>query len=374
MGAKCSSSCFGSAMEAEFSKVGCKSESLLPSFNRRIKQKSEKHSSKPVAFSNYGVQISPTCLISGKSNALRSIVSISRDGELVPIILSPVGKAMSNERQPTKQKTQLRLDAAEIKAKSRDPKISVKSRKLEVCTEKQDSAALKKPDRSWIRVAKFFRFPKDLAFHRNGPKVSQGPIQRSHTNDTKTPVIEQTKAQDQILRKKEIADSIPGPIKHLSKSSGTSVAVDSKSSKLSKFVNFHRKVSSHATQRQGIKSTTLSQLLCGGMNRTTGNFGPKKINISVERKGTIALEATRESVGYSMAINLWILIIIMTCLVVYSNKLLAVLCTSIWWYFLPILLEKKQQTIRSSGRTRSQRQIRSHVKTHERENAMYKQI
>eukprot|EP00253_Pinus_taeda_P006830 PITA_06830 len=340
MGANCSSSCFGSAMEAEASKVASQSESLWPRFKRRIKQKSKNQSSKAGDFSNYGVDISPTCPNSAKSRPLVRIVSISPDGEFVPIILLPVGKSISRDRQATKKEKSLGFDAVEMKVKSRDPKILVNSRKLEVCTQQKDEASAKKSDnRSWFRITKAFKFAKTLAFHSNGRKVSQNPIQRSHSKDSKTPVIEQPKAQES-RQKKEVADSIPGPIENLSKSSGTSAAVDCKSNKLWKFINFHRKVSSHGTRRQGIKSATLSQLPRRGMNSNAPNFQPKKIKMSAERKGTIMGDTTSEGEGYSMAIYLSILIIIMACLVVLSNRVLAVLCTSIWWYLLPSLMKK----------------------------------
>jgi hypothetical protein len=258
-------------MGAEASKVVSKSESLWPRFKRCLKQKSKNQSSKPAAFSNYAVEISPTCFINGKSKALVRIVSISRDGEFVPVILSPVGKAISNERQPTK-----------------------------------------------------------------------------------TPVIEQPKAQE-IRQKKEIADSIPGPIEHLSKSSRTSSAVNCKRSKLWKFINFHRKVSSNGSKCQGIKSATLPQFPRPGMNSTMPNFRPKKINMSAERKGTIRGDTTSEGEGYSMAINLSILIIIMACLVVFSNRLLAIVYTSLWWYLLPSLLEKNRLSAAAAGGVNSGR-------------------
>lgn len=153
MGAKGSCSCFGSAMGAESSKVLPESESLWPRFKRRIKQKSKNQSSKPAAFSNYAVQISPTCLISEKSKAVVRIVSISQDGEFVPVILSPVGKTISNERQPTKKKMQLGFDAAKSKVK-----LGFESRKFEVCTEEEDEVTMKKPNRrSWVRIANAFR-------------------------------------------------------------------------------------------------------------------------------------------------------------------------------------------------------------------------
>jgi len=330
-------------MDAEASKVISKSESVWPRFNRRLKQKSKNQSSEPAAFLNYAVEISPAYLISGESKELVRIVSISRDGEFVPVILSPVGKAISDEQQSTKKKKQLLFDAAKIKVKSRDAKNSVQSPKSEVCIEEEDR---KKSDRrSWVRVAKAFRVLKSPAFHGNGPKVSQNPIRKSHAKDTETPVIEQPKAQE-IRQKKEVADSIPGPIEHLSKSSRNSAAVDSKSSKLWKFINFHRKVSSQASKRQGIKSATLS---VPGMNSTTPNFQPKKINMSAERKGTSTGDATSEGEGYSMAINLSILIIIMACLVVFSNRLLAIVCTSLWWYLLPSLLEKHRLSAAAGG-------------------------
>jgi hypothetical protein len=323
-------------MGTEASKVVSESESLWPRFKRRIKQKSKNQSSKPAVISNYAVEISPTCLISGESKALVRIVSNSRGGEFIPVILSPVGKAISNERQPTKKKSLLGFEATEIKVKLRNAEISAKSREPEVSTEElppkqiseEDQVAVKKSDRtSWVRVAKAFQFPK--APDRNGPKVLQNPIRKRHAEDTKTQVIEQPEAPD-IRQRKEVADSISRPIEQPSKSSRTSSAMDSKNSKLFKFITFHRTVSSRSSKLRGIKSTHLSQLPRSDMNHT------KKPAMLAERKGTI----TCEGEGYMMAIELSVLIIIMACLAVFSNRLLAVVCTSIWWYLLPSLLKK----------------------------------
>ena len=109
------------------------SESFWPRLKGRMKRKNKKQSSKPSPSSNYAVEILPTQLINEKSAALVRIGSISRDGEFIPVILSPVRKAISNERQVTKKKKKvktLRFDAAEIKVKPRDAEIeiSVKSR------------------------------------------------------------------------------------------------------------------------------------------------------------------------------------------------------------------------------------------------------
>lgn len=126
-GAKCSCGCFGSAMETEANSVALsESESFWPRFKGRMKRKNKKQSSKPSPSSNYAVEISPTQLINGKSAALVRIGSISRDGEFIPVILSPVRKAISNERQVTKKKkkkTTLGFDAAEIKVKPRESEV-----------------------------------------------------------------------------------------------------------------------------------------------------------------------------------------------------------------------------------------------------------
>ena len=62
-----------------------------------------------------------------------------------------------------------------------------------------------------------------------------------------------------------------------------------------------------------------------------------------ERKGTIAgysRDVTGKGEGYGLAINLWFLIIIMGCLVVFTDRLLAVVCASAWWYLVPCLLKR----------------------------------
>ena len=177
------------------------------------------------------------------------------------------------------------------------------------------------------------------AFQGNGSKVSQDPIRRSHARYTKTAVIEQSKAQE-IRQKNKAADSIPGPIEQLSKSTLTFAGVD-------------------FSKRQGIKSAALSQLQRPGMNSITitTNFQPRNMNLSAKRKGKITGDARSEGEGYSMAINLSILIVIMACLVVFSNRLLAVVCSSIWWYLLPGLLKKNsnQQQLEAKNSVSSRR-------------------
>jgi hypothetical protein len=131
-------SCFGSSMETkENSVVLSESESFWPRLKGRMKRKNKKQSSKPSPSSNYAVEISPK-LINEKSAALVRIGSISRDGEFIPVILSPVRKSISNEPQVTKKKKKVKtlgFDVAEIKVKPRDGEIeiSVKSRESEVC-------------------------------------------------------------------------------------------------------------------------------------------------------------------------------------------------------------------------------------------------
>lgn len=326
MGAKCSCRCFGSAKGTETRKVVSESESLWPRFKRRIKQKRKMQSSKPAAFSNYSVQISPAYLISGGSKPLVRFVSNSGGREFIPVILSPVRKEMSNEQQPTKMKRKLGLEAAEVKVKSRNAEISVKPREPEVCTQElppkpisdeEDPVAVKiSCRRSWVRILKAFQFPKPA--DRNGPKVSQNPTQQN-----------------------EVADSISRPSEQPCKSRSTSSAVDSKSNEPFETFVFRRKVSCHGSKCQGIKSTPLSQLPRPGMNSTIPSFQPKMINTSAGKKGTITGNATSEGEEYSMALNLSILIIIMVCLAVFSNRIFAVVCTSIWWYLLPSLLKKK---------------------------------
>lgn len=137
-------------------------------------------SSKPAAFSNYSVQISPAYLISGGSKALVRFASNSGGGEFIPVILSPVRKEMSNEQQPTKMKRKLGLEAAEIKVKSRNAEISVKPREPEACSQELPPKGISKEEdpvavkiscrRSWVRVVRAFQFSKlaemDPRFHK----------------------------------------------------------------------------------------------------------------------------------------------------------------------------------------------------------------
>lgn len=334
-----------------------KSESFWPRFKTRIKPKRKKHSFKLNPCSRYAVEISPaTRLTSGKSESSGRIVSISGDGELVPVILSPVGKSISNERQLTKKEKSLGFDAVEMKVKSRDAQISVKSRQSEVCTaesvpkqiSEEEEVNLKQSERrSWVRIAKALLFPM-----AHGPTVSQDSRRGGHAKDAEMPVIEQPKRQE-IRQVNEVADSIPRSIDYPSKFSSTSAEVDSKSCKLLKSIDFHRKLSSHANTPKSffkgpeIESTPLSSLSPypeliprPDMNSTSPNSQPKKLDMSAKRKGTITADATGEGEGYDMAINLSVLIIIMGCLVVFSDRFLAVACTSFWWYLLPSLLKK----------------------------------
>lgn len=328
------------------------SEYFWPRFKSRIKRESKKRSFKRSPASNYAVEISPTGLISGKSESSVRIVSILRDGELIPVILSPVEKVISCERQPAIKEKPLRLDAVEIKVASRDVEISVRSRQSEVCSEefppKQGEVAVRKSDRrSWVRIAKLFRFTTAPGLHRasrNGPKVSKDFHRGGHAKNTEMPVIEKPKGQE-ILQENEVANSIPTPIDHTSKFNRASAEVDTKSHKLLKLSSRASTPNSFFKGRQ-IESGTLSsssphpQLSRSDLNSATPNFQLKKLNTSAKRKGTITGDATCEAEGYDLAINLSVLIIIMACLVLFSGKLLAVVCTSLWWYLLPILLKK----------------------------------
>lgn len=323
------------------------SESFWPRFKSRLRRKSKKRSSKPNPSSNYAVEISPARLVSGKSDSSVKIVSISRDGEFIPVILSSVEKVISDEKP-------LGLDAVEIKVQSRDAKTSVKSRQSEVSIEelapKQGEVAVKKSvRRSWVRIAKVFRFPTAPDLHRT--KVSQDCHRAGHAKNTEMPVIEQPKGLE-ILQENEVADSIPRPIDHPSKFNRASAEVDSKSFKLLKSFGKLSSPSRASTPQSSfkgrqIKSGPLSssspypQLSRPDINSTPPNFQPKKLNMSADRKGTITGDAAAEGEGYDMAINLSVLIIIMACLVfMFSGKLLAVVCTSLWWYLLPSLLKK----------------------------------
>lgn len=331
-----------------------KSESFWPRFKTRIKPKSKKHSFKLNPSSRYAVEISPaTRLTSWKSESSGRIVSISGDGEFVPVILSPVGRSISNERQPTEKEKSLGFEAVEMKVKSRDAQISVKSRQSEVCTAEsvpkqisdEEEVNLRQSERrSWVRIAKALLFPM-----AHGPTVSH---RGGHAKDAEMPVIEQPKRQE-VRQVNEVADSIPRSIDHPSKFSSTSAEVGSKSCKLLKSIDFHRKLSSHANTPKSffkgpeIESTPLSSLSPypellprPDMNSTSPNSQPKKLDMSAKRKGTITADAAGEGEGYDMAINLSVLIIIMGCLVVFSDRFLAVACTSFWWFLLPSLLKK----------------------------------
>jgi hypothetical protein len=361
-------------METEANSVVLsESESFWPRFKGRMKRKNKKQSSKPSPSSNYSVEISPTQLINGKSAALVRIGSISRDGEFIPVILSPVRKAISNERQVTKKKKKVKtlgFDAAEIKVKPRDAEIqiSVKSRESEVCiqefapnqiSEEQEEVAVRKFDRrSWVRVAKAFRFSTAPDLHPtslNRPKISQDSHQVGHAKDTETAVIEQHEGQE-IQQENEVADSIVEP----SKPSQISDKVDSRCRKMLNCTDFH-KTSSHASapntplKRRGIKSVPLCssssypELPRPDMSSTTPNSQPKKLNVSAKRKGTITGNATGEGEGYKTAINFSVLIIIVGCLVLFSDRLLAVVCTSIWWYLLPSLRKINRASTAGGG-------------------------
>lgn len=289
------------------------SESFRPRFGN-IKRKGKKQSSKPSPFSNQAAEISPSRLDSGKAAV-----------------------------------------------------ISVKSLESEVCSEelapKQISeeeyfSARKLDRRSWVRIAKAFRFTTALDLHpnsRNGANVSQDSNYRGGDADD-TPVIEQPKAQE-IRPNNEEAESIPGPIEQTSKASRIYAAVDSKSRKLLKSIDFHRKLSSRVSapnsyfKRREFKSADrlsssssyphfpAPDMPAAGINRTP-NSQDKMLNLSEKRKGTIIEDGSGEGEGYNMAISLGVLIIIMGCLVMLSGRFVAVVCTSFWWYLLPRLLKK----------------------------------
>lgn len=350
------------------SAVLCESEPFWPRFKGRMKRKDGKQSQKPSPSSKYAVEISPARLINGESTALVRIGSISQDGEFIPVILSPVQKTLSNERQITKKKKKNKpvgLDAAEVKVEPRDAKIAVKSLESEVCTqelapkkiseEEVEVAVRKFNRRSWVRVAKAFRFRTATDLHPtnlNNPKVSEDSHQVGQANNSKTAVIEKQKGQE-IQQEDEVADSIAGPIDEPAEPNQISAKVDSRSCKVLKSIDFHKKSSSLASahntplKRRGIKSVPLSSSSYPepprpDMSNTTPNSQPKKPRMSAERKGTITGNATGEGEGYSMAINFSVLIIIVGCLVVFSDRLLAVVCTSMWWYLFPSLLKRNR--------------------------------
>lgn len=356
------------------------SESLWPKFKRRIKWKGKNQASMPSPFSKYAVEIAPNRGIGGKSEGSVTIVSISHDGELIPVVLSPARKSISNDQQPSKKKKKKppNFDAAEIKAKSDDAAdISMKSRELEVRSEeqvpkkfskKEEKVGVRKANqRSWVRIRKAFMFPKVPDLHQNsraGLKVSQGSLCGGHAKNTEAPAIEQGKAQE-IRLENELPDLIPAPMDKASKSASISAEVDSEGGQELKSIGFHRKVSSHASmpnnpfKRQGIESadslslaSSCPQFPCPNMsvmpNSPKPNSQPRKLNMSAKGKGTLTRTSTKsvggvtgECEGSVKAMNLWVIIIIIGSLVVLSNRLLAILCTSLWWYLLPSLLKRK---------------------------------
>lgn len=370
-GAKCSCSCFGSAMETKAnSAVLCEAEPFWPRFKGCMKRKNSKQSQKTSPSSKYTVEISPARLINGESAALVRIGSISRDGEFIPVILSPVHKAISNEqRQITKKKKKKKpvgLDAAEVKVKPRDAKIALKSHESEACTQElapkkisegEVEVAVRKFNRSsWVRVAKAFRFTKAPDLHPTNlkrPKLSEDSHQVGQANDSETAVIEQPKGQE-IRQEEEVADSIAGPIDEPAEPSQISAKVDSRSCKMFKKSSSLASAPNTPLKRRGIKSVPVSsssypELPRPDMSNTTPNSQPKKLHMSAERKGTITGNATGEGEGYNMAINFSVLIIIMGCLVVFSDRLLAVVCTSIWWYLSPSLLKRNRASTAAAG-------------------------
>jgi len=355
------------------------SESFWPRFRRSIKRKGKKQPSKPSHFSNNAAEISPARLNSGKSESSVRIVSISPEGELIPVIQSSDGKAISNDQQPAIKQKPPGFDATEIKVKSQDAvDISLKSRKIsEVCSEElapkqiseeeEEFSPRKLDRRSWVRIAKAFRFTTVLDLHpnsRNGPKISRNSNRGGDTNYT--PGIEPRKTQE-IRQKKEVPDSSSGTIKQTSKSSRISAEVDSKNRKLWKSIDFSWKLSSRTSSpNSSLKpreiesadhlssSSSYPQFPCPDMeptgNSITPNSQPNKLNLSAETKGTIPSsleeatgegEGEGEGEGYDTVIILGVLILIMGCLVLFSHRFVAVVCTSIWWYLLPRLLKKR---------------------------------
>lgn len=359
-------------MGTDASNVVSESESLWPRFKRRIKRKGKNQASMPSPVSKYAVEISP------KSEGSVSIVSISRDGELIPVVLSPARKSIYNDQKPSKKKKKPPgFDAADIKEKSHDAAdISMKSGESEVHSEELASKQISKKEekvggrksnlRSWVRIRKAFLFLTVPDLHQNSRaelKVSQGSL-GGHAKDTEAPAIEQGKAQE-FRPENELPDLITAPIDQASKSASISAEVDSEGGQQLTSIGFDRKVSSHARmrnspfKRQGIESTdslssvSLSpQFPCPDMavmpSSPKPNSQPGKLNMSAKGKGTLTRTGTKslgvatgECEGSVKGINLWVVIIIMGCLVVLSNRLLAVLCTSLWWYLLPSLLKRK---------------------------------
>lgn len=351
------------------SAVLCESEPFWPRFKGRMKRKNSKQSQKTSPSSKYTVEISPARLINGESAALVRIGSISRDGEFIPVILSPVHKAISNERQITKKKKKKKpvgLDAAEVKVKPRDAKIALKSHESEACTqelapkkiseEEVEVAVRKFNRRSWVRVAKAFRFTTAPDLHPTNlkrPKLSEDPHQVGQANDSETAVIEQQKGQE-IRQEEEGADSIAGPIDEPADPSQIPAKVDSWSCKMFKKSSSLASSPNTPLKRRGIKSVPLSsssypELPRPDMSNTTPNSQPKKLRMLAKRKITTTGNATGEGEGYNMAINFSVLIIIVGCLVVFSDRLLAVVCTSIWWYLSPSLLKRNRASTRAAG-------------------------
>lgn len=359
-------------MGTDASNVVSESESLWPRFRRRIKRIGKNQASMPSPFSKYAVEISP------KSEGSVRIVSISRDGELIPVVLSPARKSISNDQQPSKKKKKPPgFDAASIKVKSHDAAdISMKSRESEVRSDELASKQISKEEekvggrksnlRSWVRSRKAFLFPAVPDLHQNSRaelKVSQGSL-GGHAKDTEAPAIEQGKALE-IRPENELPDLIPAPVDQASKSASMSAEVDSEGGQQLTSIGFDRKVSSHASvpnipfKRQGSESadslssaSSSRQFPCPDMavmpNSPKSNSQPRKLNMSAKGKRTLTQTSTKslggatgECEGSVKGLNLWFVIIIMGCLVVLSNRLLAVLCTSLWWYLLPSLLGRK---------------------------------
>lgn len=376
MGAKFSCSCFGFAMGTKASRT-VSSESLCSKLKRRIRRKKKRKYSRLIPSSNYDVKISPNRVISANSEELVKIVSVSRDQESNPVIVSSLGKAKSSKRQPAKKKKNpLEFDAAEIKVKSQDAEDkSVKSLESEIYTEElgpkkisveEEEVTERNLDhRSLVRNSRASRFPTDPNYSQNEQKFLKNPSAVHNVKDTKMSVMEQAQKAQKIRQEHELRFSIPKAFNQLySKSSRNSGEVDSKSCKLMKSIDFHRKVSSHASAPNSpckrrdtklaplVSSSSYSLLPRSNMaamrSTPTPNSQPKELALPAalaERKETIA-ESSGDIKGkgerYGCAINLWVVIIVMGCLVVFSDRVLAIVCASVCWYLIPTLLKKNR--------------------------------
>ncbi|KAH9323547.1 hypothetical protein KI387_018186, partial [Taxus chinensis] len=301
-GIKCSCNCFGSAMGTKQKKG---SDSFWPRFKRRIK-----HDRKG---KTYSVEISPTA---GKSKALVRILSVSAKGDFIPVtIVSPIDN-------PT-----------EI--------ITVKSQKSE---EKEEVELSKPAHRSWVRVVVgAFGFSRSQS-----GKVQQVPA-------VKTAMVDSPKIR-RFQKTSSPRDSTLGPVEQQ-----LSVATHSKPpvTEKTKGINLHSKIKAHAasapcspmkSRRAAAQPASTSHIHLPP-SRLSDEISPA-MSFNIHRsavtnkaitKSAIALKGSSQTVvnlefteGYDAAIGVSVLIVVMLCLVL-SDKLVAIVCTSLWWYAVAVV-------------------------------------